>query len=208
MRFFARRLRVPAVIAVTGNIGSGKSTVARLLETRGAVRIDADQLARDVVAPGTAGLAAVVARFGPTVLSADGGLDRAALGRIVFDDEIARRDLEALTHPRIRDAMAARIAEALATDAPLVAVEVPLLFETGLDRSFPATLLVAAPEDVRLQRVMARDDLTAAEARARIAAQMPESEKRARATWVLDNHTGFADLTAAVDELWPTLTGG
>ena len=198
---------MPAVVAVTGNIGSGKSTVARLLEARGAVRIDADQLARDVVAPGTAGLAAVVERFGPAVRAGDGGLDRAALGRIVFDDEVARRDLEALTHPRIRDAMAARIAEALATNAPLVAVEVPLLFETGLDRAFPATLLVAAPEDVRLQRVTTRDGLSTAEARARIAAQMPEADKRARATWVLDNHHGFDALTAAVDELWPTLTG-
>ncbi len=194
-----------SVIAITGNIGSGKSTVARMLEARGAIRIDADQLARDVVAPGTSGLAAIVGRFGPTVLATDGSLDRAALGGIVFDDDAARRDLEALTHPRIRDAMAAKIAAALAAEAPLIAVEVPLLFETGLDRAFPATLLVAAPEDVRLARIIARDGLTAKEARARIAAQMAESDKRTRATWVLDNHAGPDALAAAVAELWPAL---
>lgn len=178
-----------------------------MLAARGAVRIDADQLAREVVAPGTAGHAAVVARFGSTVLAADGSLDRAALGRVVFADTEARRDLEEITHPLIREAMAARIGAALAAAPPLVVVEVPLLFESGLDQVFPASLLVAAPADLRRARIMTRDGLTADEAEARMASQMPEADKRGLATWVLENAGDRAALDDEVTRLWPMIVG-
>lgn len=195
------------IVALTGNIGSGKSTVGRLLEQHGAVRIDSDVVAREVVAPGTDGLAEIVAEFGNSILAADGSLDREALGRIVFRDNAARARLEALTHPRIRTRMAERIATALASPPPLIVVEIPLLFETGLEAQFPLVLLVTAPAETRAARVAGRDGLPAADVAARLAAQMPEATKRERATWVLENDGSEAALTAGVARLWPALTG-
>lgn len=195
------------IVAITGNIGSGKSAVAALLEAHGAVRIDADQVAREVVQPGTPALAAIVARFGDGILTPERELDRPALGRLVFDDAEARRDLEAITHPAIRERMAERIGAAIEAGAPLAAVEIPLLFESGLDAAFPLSLLVTAPDPIRKARIIARDGLGEAEAEARMAAQMPQEAKRERATWILDNDAGYDELRTAVERLWPTLAG-
>lgn len=200
-------MNTPRILGLTGNIGSGKSTAAALLAQRGAVVVDADRIARDVVAPGSDGLAAVVARFGPDLLDTDGSLNRAALGRIVFADAAKRRDLEAITHPRIRTAMAEAMAAAIAEHPPLVVVEVPLLFETNMETMFPATLLITAPEDLRKQRIMARNGLTPEEADARIAAQMPEAEKRRRATYCVANDGSLDELRERLNALWPKLVG-
>jgi dephospho-CoA kinase len=193
------------VLALTGNIGSGKSTVAAMLAELGALVISADEVARRAVAPGSPALAAITARFGPAVLRSDGTLDREALARRVFGDENARRDLEAITHPPIRDLMMADLAAALAKGPPLVVLEVPLLFETGLDRQFPETLLVIADDELRLRRICVRDGCDAEHARLRMAAQMPQDDKRARATHVLTNNAGRDELRRQIADLWPRL---
>ncbi|RMF18085.1 MAG: dephospho-CoA kinase [Candidatus Dadabacteria bacterium] len=195
------------IVAITGNIGSGKSTVARLLGRRGAVVIDADQLARDVVAPGTPGAAAIRDAFGDEVFDVHGELDRKALGAVVFADPDARRRLEQITHPAIRAEMMQRIARAQRQAPPLIVLEVPLLFEGGMDRMFPDVLLVAADDDVRRQRIAARDSLPAAEIDNRMRSQMPQQEKLERARWVIWNNGGLDALEAAVERLWPELTG-
>jgi dephospho-CoA kinase len=190
------------IIGLTGGIASGKSTVGRMLRARGVAVVDADELAREAVAPGTPALTRIVARFGPQVLNADGGLDRKALGAIVFSDDTARRDLNAITHPEIARLAAERFS-ALADAGREVAVyEVPLLFENHLDGMMDATVLVACSDARQLSRVMARDGLDEAQARARIAAQMPLSEKRARATVVIDNDGDLPALEAALDTAW------
>ena len=190
-------------IGLTGGIGSGKSSVAGLLAGHGALVIDADELARQAVAPGTPGLRAVVARFGASVLRADGSLDRAALGQIVFADPAARADLNAIVHPEVRRLAAGREAEASA-DAVVVHV-IPLLVETGQAGDFYAVIVVYAPEHVQLARVMARDALDDASAAARIAAQAPRAERLAAATHVVDNSADPTALGARVDALWNQL---
>ncbi len=192
------------VVAVTGNIASGKSTVSRMLEALGAHRVDADQLARDVVAPGTPALAAIAARW-PTALAADGSLDRAALRRIVFRAPLERAALEAITHPAIGVLRDAAFAAARHAGAALIVYEVPLLFETGLEPSVDRVVLVDAPEPVRCARLMRDRGLSREDAEAAIAAQMPASEKRARAHHVIDNDGSTAELTEAVRALWTTL---
>ena len=190
------------VIGLTGGIATGKSTVAALLASRGAVIVDADRIAREVVEPGTEGLAAVVERFGPEVLRPDGTLDRERVGAIVFGDAAARADLEAILHPRIRLLMAERIGAGLASGAPLVVADIPLLYESGRAGDFPEVLLVYADEAAQLRRLMERDGLSEDAARQRLAAQLPIDGKRSRATWVIDN-TGTRDETeAAVDRWW------
>lgn len=190
-------------IGLTGGIGAGKSSVAALLAEHGAVVIDADALARDAVAPGTPGLRAVTARFGAGVLDAAGRLDRAALGRIVFADADARAELNAIVHPEVRRLAADREA-ATPGDAVVVHV-IPLLVETGQAGDFDAVVVVDAPEDVQLARVIRRDTVDAAGARARIAAQADRAERLAAATHVIDN-SGEADaLRARVDRLWQRL---
>ena len=191
------------LVGLTGGIGSGKSTAARMLAARGAVVLDADVLARQVVEPGTTGFDAVLARFGDAVRSADGSLDRARVAQIVFADPGARRDLEAIVHPRVR----ARIAEAVAAHADsdaVVVVDSPLLIETGAHESFPVVVVVTAPDDERLARLTARG-MGEADARARMAAQMPLEEKASHAHVVLDNGGSEADLEAQVTRLWADL---
>ena len=190
------------LIGLTGGIGSGKSTVARMLAARGATVIDADLLARDVVEPGAPALAEIAAEFGPWVLQADGHLDRTALGALVFSDEQARLRLNAITHPRVGELMQQRVAEALASPAPLVVVDVPLLFEGGRQTMFEGVMLVWAPVAVQLQRLVERDGWSEAEARQRIAAQMPIDAKRALATWVVDNSGSPADTERQVEGWW------
>lgn len=187
-------------LGLTGGIGAGKSEVARRLASYGAVVIDADALAREVVAPGTDGLAEVLARFGPRVQAVDGSLDRLALAELVFHDTPARRALEDIIHPRVR----AR-GEELAATAPADAIvvhDVPLLVEAGLAATYHLVLVVTATEDTRLARLIASRGMSEAQARARIGAQAPEADRRAAADVLLANDGALADLHAAVDALW------
>jgi dephospho-CoA kinase len=175
------------LVGLTGGIATGKSTFAAALRSLGVPVVDADQLARVVVAPGTPALAAVAAAFGPGVLAADGGLDRKALGALVFADGEARRRLEAITHPAIRQAMAAETARLAAEGRDLAFYDAPLLYEVGLDQAMALVVVVDAPPQAQLARLMARDGLAGAEAAARLAAQLPVAEKAARADVVVDN---------------------
>jgi dephospho-CoA kinase len=189
-------------VGLTGGIGSGKSAVARRLAELGAVVIDSDRLAREAVAPGTDGLAEVVARFGTQVLGPDGALDRAALGRVVFGDEAARRDLEAIIHPRVR-ARTAELAAAAPADAVLVN-DVPLLIEAGLAGRYELVVVVFADEATRVARLARDRAMTESEARARIAAQATDEQRRAAADVAIVNDGTLDDLRAAVDEVWRT----
>lgn len=187
-------------VGLTGGIGAGKSEVARRLAGHGAVVIAADQLAREVVAPGTDGLAQVVAEFGPRVLAGDGSLDRAALASVVFGDDDRRRRLEAIIHPRVR----ARTAELIAAAPPdaVVVNEVPLLVEAGLAPTYHLVVVVEAAEETRIARLVGARGSTEAEARARIAAQASDEARRAAADVLLTNDGPLADLHARVDALW------
>jgi dephospho-CoA kinase len=193
------------LIGVTGGIATGKSTVDRMLAAHGATVIDADQLAREAVRPGERTLDEVAARFGRDVIRPDGTLDRSRVGEIVFADTEARRDLERITHPRITELMHERIAAALASPAPLVAVDVPLLFENAREAMFEGVLLVYAPRDVQLRRLFDRSGLDEAAALQRLAAQLPIDEKRDRATWIIDNGDGLDATSLAVDRWWESV---
>lgn len=190
-------------VGLTGGIGSGKSTVSRLLAERGALVIDADVLAREAVAPGTPGLARVVAEFGPAVLGPDGALDRGALGRLVFDDPERRRVLEGIVHPLVR----ARAAELAAAAPPgtVVVEDVPLLVETGAAGRYDLVVVVDLPEDLQVARLAAERGMAEADARARIAAQASREQRRAVADVVLDNSGTPEELVAHVDRLWAEL---
>ena len=187
-------------VGLTGGIGSGKSTVAQRFRELGALLIDADQLAREVVAPGSAGLAAIRQLFGDAVLAADGSLDRGALGGVVFADPGARWDLEAITHPLI----AARTRALMESAAPerIVVHDVPLLVELEMAASYHLTVVVGAHDDVRVARLMGGRGFTQADARARIAAQAGDPERRAAADAWLDNNGTVEGLLAQVDALW------
>ncbi|GIG09471.1 dephospho-CoA kinase [Catellatospora coxensis] len=189
-------------MGLTGGIGSGKSAVAARLAELGAVVIDSDRLAREAVAPGTDGLAEVVARFGEQVLGADGALDRPALGKVVFGDETARRDLEAIIHPRVR----ARTMELAAAAPPdtVVVNDVPLLIEAGLAAQYELVIVVFADEATRVARLVRDRGMTEDEARARIAAQATDEQRRAAAHVAIVNEGTLAELHAAVDEVWHT----
>jgi dephospho-CoA kinase len=171
---------------LTGGIASGKSTVTQLLREQGLPVIDADLLAREVVAPGTPALAEIAARF-PGVVRADGTLDRKALGERVFQSADDRAALQAITHPRIR-ALAKQRTDALAATGAKVAIyDAPLLLENNLQVGMDGVIVVWVDEATQLQRLVARDGLTVEQARARIAAQLPLDEKKKQATWLIDN---------------------
>jgi dephospho-CoA kinase len=189
------------VFGLTGGIASGKSSVAALLRERGVPVVDADELAREAVAPGSDGLAQVLATFGGDLLAADGSLDRKRLGALVFTDESARKRLNALTHPIVRRLSQERFVELERQGVSLAAYDVPLLFEVGLDAALRPVVLVAASERTQLERIAARDGLSEPEARARIAAQLPLAEKRRRADYVLENDGSRAELSAQVEAL-------
>lgn len=192
-------------IGLTGGIGSGKSTVAHLFADRGAFVVDADRIAREVVAPGTPGLAEVVATFGPGVLSAEGSLDRAALASIVFADPAARQRLNEITHPRIA-ARTAEIMAALPADA-IVIHDVPLLVESGLAGAYDLVVVVDAPDETRVARLVGRG-MDEEDARARIASQSSREERLAAADIVIDNSGSLAELTEQIDRAWPVVSGG
>ena len=187
-------------VGLTGGIGSGKSTVARRLVARGAVLVDADALAREVVAAGTDGFAEVVAQFGGGVVGADGELDRPALGAIVFGDSDARARLNGIIHPRVRDCSMALVAAA-PPDA-VVVQDIPLLVEGGMAARFGLVVVVHADVDVRVARLVEHRGMSEGDARSRIAAQADDAARRAVADAWLDNGGGPDDIAAAVDRLW------
>ncbi|PYI56887.1 dephospho-CoA kinase [Paenibacillus flagellatus] len=188
-------------IGLTGGIACGKSTVAAMFVRRGAALIDADRIAREVVLPGSPALGLVAERFGPGILQPDGSLNRKALGDIVFRDAAARKELEAILHPRIRALMRERMHRAeLETPDKLVVVDVPLLFESKLEAMFEETVLVYIPQELQLVRLRDRDGLTAEEAESRIASQMPIDEKRALAGTIIDNSGTLEETDRQVNE--------
>ena len=191
-------------IGLTGGIASGKSTVARKLEQLGAFTIDADVLARDVVALGTEGLKAVVARFGNSVLAADGSLDRSVLARVIFADPQARADLNAIIHPLVRD-RAAELEAAAPVGAVVVHV-IPLLVETGQQDRFDAVVVVDTTVEEQLRRLTRRDGLTQTEAEQRVAAQASREERLGAATHVIDSSGPVRETMRQVDELWQNLS--
>ena len=192
------------LVGLTGGIGAGKSTVAELLAARGAVIIDADQVARAVVEPGQPALKKLVERFGEGILDPDGRLERGALAKLVFGDDEARRDLEAITHPAINDEFSRRVVEA-PSDA-IVVLDVPLLAESEQARKRPyqTVIVVEAPRDIRLERLEARG-VNRTDAEARMAAQAGDEERRKIATHVVDNASDRADLERQIDEVWADL---
>jgi dephospho-CoA kinase len=190
-------------VGLTGGIASGKSLVAAELAARGAIIIDADVLAREVVEPGTPGLAAIIERFGPQVLT-DGRLDRAHLAEIVFADPAARRDLERIVHPVVR-ARAAELERAAGSAAVVVHV-IPLLVETGQQGNFDLVVTIDVDHETQIQRMMARNGFSRAEAEARIAAQAAGEDRKAAADVVLDNSANVAQLKDQIDALWAVLT--
>lgn len=190
-------------VGLTGGVGSGKSTVSAMLAGLGAVVIDADLLAREVVAPGTEGLAEIRAAFGPGVLTADGELDRAAMGAIVFADEARRRVLESIIHPRVR-ARGAEI-EAAAPAGAIVVHDIPLLAETGQASAFDAVVVVDTPTEVQRDRLVRLRGMAPEDAEARIAAQAGRDERRAIATYVVENTGTLEDLRQRVAEVFEKL---
>jgi dephospho-CoA kinase len=190
------------LVGLTGGIGAGKSTAAGLLAGRGALILDADVAAREVVAPGTDGLAAVVAEFGDAVLGPEGALDRAALAAVVFADPDRRAALNGIVHPRVRTWMAERLAAA--PEGSVVVQDVPLLVESGLTRGglFDLVVVVDAADPVRIARLARDRGMTEQEATARISAQAPREQRLAAADVVLANDGAPEELAAQVDALW------
>ena len=192
------------LVGLTGGIGSGKSTVARMLEARGAVVFDADALARQAVEPGTPGQDAVVERFGANVLAPGGDLDREALASIVFADPAARRDLEAIVHPEVRR-LFAEGSEAYRDDDVVVVFSAPLLVETGMHTAFEVLVVVSTPEETQIERLLRDRAMREDAIRSRIAAQAPLEDKAAVADVIVDNEGTLEELEAQVDRLWNDL---
>lgn len=193
------------LIALTGGIAAGKSTVTRRFAELGAVTIDADQLAREAVAPGSAGLDAIRHRFGDRVIGADGSLDRPALGAIVFADEQARLDLNGITHPAVKDLLAEKLAAVRAEDADAVVVyDIPLLAETGGRRGgqFEFVIVVESPAEQRIERLVTLRGMAHDEAERRIGSQASDEERRALADVVIDSGGTLDQTLAQVDDVW------
>ena len=191
------------ILGLTGNIASGKSTIAAELRKRGAVIIDADQLARQVVEPGSPTLEKIAEVFGSQVLTIAGGLDRDLLGRLIFADESKRNQLNAIIHPAIAALADAQMRElAGRRDVPLLVYEAPLLYEVGADARVDRVLLIRVNPQVQLQRLMSRNGFSEAEARQRIASQMDQAEKERRADFVIDNSGSLEQTLEQVDQFW------
>jgi dephospho-CoA kinase len=192
------------LVGLTGGIGTGKSTVARMLERRGAVVFDADVLARQAVGPGTPGFDQVVERFGPNVLAPGGGLDREALASIVFSDPAARRDLEGIVHPEVRRMFAEGCEEYRDSDR-VVVFSAPLLVETGMHTAFDRLIVVSAPVATQIERLMRDRGMAERDVQARIAAQLPLEAKAEVADIHVDNEGTLEDLERRVERVWRDL---
>jgi dephospho-CoA kinase len=192
-------------IGLTGNVASGKSTVARLFQGWGATLIDADRLVREAQAPGSWVLRAIVERFGEHMLKRDGTLDRAALRRVVMEDAEARADLNRIMHPEVNRRRAELLVEARARGDRIVVSDIPLLFEATDPAEFDVVVLVDAPEEMRLTRLQAERGLTPIEAERMVRAQLPSSEKRARSDFIIDNVGDRATLERKAAEVWQAL---
>lgn len=192
------------LVGLTGGIGSGKTTVARMLESRGAVVFDADLLGRDAVEPGTPGYRQVVERFGPNVLEPGGGIDREALAAVVFADPAARRDLEAIVHPEIRRLFAESTEAYRDTDA-VVVFSAPLLVETGMHTAFEILVVVSAPVEQQIERLMRERAMSEPAIRERISAQLPLEDKAEVADILIDNDGTLEELEGQVDRVWTQL---
>ena len=192
------------LVGLTGGIGSGKSTAARMLRERDAVVFDADVLAREAVAPGTEGHRAVVERFGADVLAPGGELDREALASVVFADPAARRDLEAIVHPEVRR-LFAEGSDAYRDTDRVVVLSAPLLVETGMHSAFDVLVVVAVPVSVQVERLMRDRGMSEAAVRARIDAQAPLEDKAAVADILLDNEGSPEELARQIDRIWADL---
>ena len=191
-------------VGLTGGVASGKSTVSAILRELGAIVIDADELARDVVAKGTPGLAAVVEEFGPELLTPDGDLDRAAMGALVFSDETARKRLEAIVHPLVFERIVALESEA--PPGAVVVHDIPLLAESGRADTFDAVIVVDTPTEIQVERMIRDRGWSEADARSRIAAQAPAEERRAMATYLIENTGSREDLRRRVVAAYEQLT--
>ena len=191
---------MPVRAALTGGIASGKSYCLKRFAELGVPVIDADLVAREVVAAGTDGLAAIARRFGPGVLDADGSLNRSALASIVFADEYARQALEDIIHPQVYQ----RIADWFQAKEALAIADIPLLYETGRHADFDAVIVAACPRELQMERLLARG-MTADEAELRLAAQLPIAEKAARADYVIDTSSATADTDRRVIDVWERL---
>ena len=194
------------LIGLTGNIGAGKTAVARHFAAWGATVIDADVLAREAVAPGTPALHAIAARWGTAVLAPDGSLDRAALRGVVFTDPVERAALDAIVHPAVAERRDAAVAAATARGDALVVCDIPLLFEAGLEDAVAGIVLVDAPRAVQRERLMRDRGLDPALADAMLDAQWPSARKRARADWIVDNDGTPAELEARARVIFDELT--
>lgn len=192
-------------LGLTGNVASGKSAVAELFRGWGATIIDADQLVREAQAPGEPLLASLARRFGDHILRPDGSLDRARLRAIMLDDDSARSDLNALVHPEVERRRQAALEAARQRGDSVVVSDIPLLYEVMDPGQFDAVVLVDAPESVRLDRLVRLRGLDPGEARALVDSQMPSSEKRPRADYVIDNAGSRDDLRRAAQEVWTSV---
>jgi dephospho-CoA kinase len=195
------------LVGLTGGVGSGKSTVAEMMRELGAEVVDADEATHAVYEPGNPGFDAVVREFGDAYV--DGGrIDRSRLGELVFRDDDARRRLNSIVHPLVRDWMAQRTAEAAERGVEVVVQDVPLLFENGLERLFSTVVLVYVPEEVQIERLVSGRGFTLERARAMIAAQMPIENKRGLAHHVINNTGTREETQAQVKAVWKQLAGG
>jgi dephospho-CoA kinase len=192
------------LVGLTGGLGAGKSTVARMLATRGAVIVDADDLAREALEPGTHAFRQVRELFGEEVLTSDGRIDRVALARVVFADPEKRKLLESLTHPEVFRLLAETLESLRGTDS-IVVFDAPLIVETGFHEACDVLVVVTAPEDVRVERVIRDRGMSEDEARARIDAQIPEAEREAAANLVVVNDGDLDALGPRIDALWAEL---
>ncbi|MGK4186816.1 dephospho-CoA kinase [Kocuria koreensis] len=195
-------------VGLTGGIGSGKSTVAQLLQEHGAVVIDADAISRELTAKGSPVLDQIRDAFGTHVLTDSGELDRAALAKIVFDDETARERLNSIVHPAVRQESARLVDEAARAEtfSGVVVQDIPLLVETGQADSFDGVIVVEAPESVRIDRLVTARGMKEDDARSRIRSQATDDQRRAVATWIIDNSGDRETTTAQVATLWDELT--
>lgn len=195
-------------VALTGGIATGKSHVRAAFEALGVPTVDSDVLARDALARGTAGLAAVVGRFGREMLHPDGSLDRRKLAGVVFADADARLALEAIVHPGVRRMTDDWFRALDARRYPCAVADIPLLYEVGRDHDFDVVIVAACDPDIQAQRVMKRDGISATDARQRIAAQLPISEKSGRADYVIRTDGTFADTARQIQAVWEALNIG